>query len=172
MRMSDPRTDFVRQCAPFTWAVGRILEEVCGCLHDHAAAAVDDVDLREAFTARHQRDRRAHHRDPNGCRRRSKAEIGPTFTEDCPAHPAMHVRSGDELIDHPPLRPRLSLQRHCKVKRSPIIIWSKHVDARVVSFLFPRGIDCAWRTCDRRARRGHSGQGRRLSRRDAQELVF
>ena len=49
MRMSDPRTDFVRQCAPHMLGRWAHPEEVCGCLHDHAAAAVDDIDLREAL---------------------------------------------------------------------------------------------------------------------------
>jgi hypothetical protein len=49
MRLPDPRGEFVRLCAPHM--VGRWAhpESVCGCLHDHAAAAVDDVDLREAL---------------------------------------------------------------------------------------------------------------------------
>jgi len=48
-KLPDPRGEFVRLCAPHM--VGRWAhpEEVCGCLHDHAAAMVDDVDLREAL---------------------------------------------------------------------------------------------------------------------------
>jgi len=48
-KLPDPRAEFVRQCAPHM--VGRWAhpEAVCGCLHDHAAAAVEDVDLREAL---------------------------------------------------------------------------------------------------------------------------
>jgi hypothetical protein len=48
-RLPDPRGEFVRLCAPHM--VGRWAhpESVCGCLHDHAAAAVDDSDLREAL---------------------------------------------------------------------------------------------------------------------------
>jgi hypothetical protein len=48
-RLPDPRGEFVRLCAPHM--VGRWAhpESVCGCLHDHAAAAVDDRDLREAL---------------------------------------------------------------------------------------------------------------------------
>ena len=30
------------------WAAGRIRKSVCGCLHDHAVAGVEDSDLREA----------------------------------------------------------------------------------------------------------------------------
>ena len=48
-KLPDPRGEFVRLCAPHM--VGRWAhpESVCGCLHDHAAAAVEDIDLREAL---------------------------------------------------------------------------------------------------------------------------
>ena len=48
-KLPDPRGEFVRLCAPHM--VGRWAhpESVCGCLHDHAAAAVEDRDLREAL---------------------------------------------------------------------------------------------------------------------------
>ena len=48
-KMPDPRGEFVRLCAPHM--VGRWAhpEAVCGCHHDHAAAAVEDPDLREAL---------------------------------------------------------------------------------------------------------------------------
>jgi hypothetical protein len=48
MKFSDPRDEFVRQCVPHM--VGRWAhpEAVCGCLHDYAAATVEDSDLREA----------------------------------------------------------------------------------------------------------------------------
>ena len=48
-KLPDPRAEFVRQCAPHM--VGRWAhpEAVCSCLHDHAAAAVEDLDLREAL---------------------------------------------------------------------------------------------------------------------------
>ena len=49
IRMTDPRTDFVRQCAPHMLGRWAHPEAVCGCLHDHAVAAVDDPDLREAL---------------------------------------------------------------------------------------------------------------------------
>ncbi len=49
LKLPDRRTDFVRQCAPHM--VGRWAhpESVCGCLHDYAAATVEDSDLREAL---------------------------------------------------------------------------------------------------------------------------
>ena len=48
-KLPDPRGEFVRQCAPHM--VGRWAhpESVCGCLHDYAAATVEDADLREAL---------------------------------------------------------------------------------------------------------------------------
>jgi hypothetical protein len=49
MRLPDPRGEFVRQCAPHMLGRWAHPESVCGCLHDYAAAAVDDTDLREAL---------------------------------------------------------------------------------------------------------------------------
>ena len=48
-KMPDPRGEFVRLCVPHM--VGRWAhpETVCGCLHDYAAAMVEDADLREAL---------------------------------------------------------------------------------------------------------------------------
>jgi hypothetical protein len=48
-KVPDPRGEFVRLCAPHM--VGRWAhpEAVCGCLHDYAAATVEDTDLREAL---------------------------------------------------------------------------------------------------------------------------
>jgi hypothetical protein len=48
-KLPDPRTEFVRQCAPHMLGRWAHPEDVCGCLHDHAAAAVEDNDLREAL---------------------------------------------------------------------------------------------------------------------------
>jgi hypothetical protein len=49
MHLSDPRSEFVRQCAPHMLGRWAHPEEVCGCLHDHAVAVVEDHDLREAL---------------------------------------------------------------------------------------------------------------------------
>src|SRR5438874_8274954 len=48
-KLPDPRGEFVRLCAPHM--VGRWAhpETVCSCLHDYAAATVEDTDLREAL---------------------------------------------------------------------------------------------------------------------------
>jgi hypothetical protein len=48
-RLPDSRGEFVRQCAPHMMGRWAHPEAVCGCLHDHAAAAVEDNDLREAL---------------------------------------------------------------------------------------------------------------------------
>jgi hypothetical protein len=49
LKFPDPRGEFVRQCAPRMMGRWAHPESVCGCLHDHAAAAVEDIDLREAL---------------------------------------------------------------------------------------------------------------------------
>jgi hypothetical protein len=48
-RLPDPRGEFVRLCVPHMIGRWEHPEEVCGCLHDHAAAMVEDRDLREAL---------------------------------------------------------------------------------------------------------------------------
>ena len=48
-KLPDPRGEFVRQCAPRMQGRWEHPEAVCGCLHDHAAAVVEDRDLREAL---------------------------------------------------------------------------------------------------------------------------
>src|SRR3569623_235849 len=49
IKVPDPRAECVRLCAPHM--VGRWAhpESVCSCLHDYAAATVEDADLREAL---------------------------------------------------------------------------------------------------------------------------
>jgi hypothetical protein len=49
IKSSDPRDEFVHMCAPHMLGRWAHPEEVCGCLHDYAAAAVEDNDLREAL---------------------------------------------------------------------------------------------------------------------------
>jgi hypothetical protein len=48
-RLPDPRGEFIRLCAPHMIGRWAHPESVCSCLHDHAAAAVEDADLREAL---------------------------------------------------------------------------------------------------------------------------
>jgi hypothetical protein len=49
LKFPDPRGEFVRLCAPHMMGRWAHPESVCGCLHDYAAAAVEDTDLREAL---------------------------------------------------------------------------------------------------------------------------
>jgi len=49
LNVPDPRDEFVRMCAPHMLGRWAHPEEVCGCLHDHAAAVVEDNDLRDAL---------------------------------------------------------------------------------------------------------------------------
>ncbi|QUS39754.1 hypothetical protein RPMA_13575 [Tardiphaga alba] len=48
-KLPDQRGEFVRLCAPHMAGRWAHPEQVCGCLHDHAIAPVDDTDLREAL---------------------------------------------------------------------------------------------------------------------------
>ena len=49
IKLSDPRADFVRLCAPHMLGRWAHPESVCGCLHDYAAAVVEDNNLRLAL---------------------------------------------------------------------------------------------------------------------------
>src|SRR5204863_8643029 len=49
LKLTDPRSEFVRLCAPHMIGRWAHPEADCSCLHDHAAAAVEDTDLREAL---------------------------------------------------------------------------------------------------------------------------
>jgi hypothetical protein len=49
INMSDARGEFVRLCAPRMMGRWAHPEDVCGCLHDYAAAVVEDTDLRAAL---------------------------------------------------------------------------------------------------------------------------
>jgi hypothetical protein len=48
-KLPDPRGEFVRLCAPHMVDRWAHPESVCICLHDHAVAAVEDADMREAL---------------------------------------------------------------------------------------------------------------------------
>lgn len=48
-KLLDSRGEFVRQCAPQMAGRSAQPEAVCGCLHDYAAAAIEDTDLRAAL---------------------------------------------------------------------------------------------------------------------------
>ena len=49
LNVQDPRLEFIRQCTAHMAGRWAHPVAVCGCLHDHAAAAVQDSDLREAL---------------------------------------------------------------------------------------------------------------------------
>jgi hypothetical protein len=80
LKLPDPRGEFVRLCAPHM--VGRWAhpEAVCGCLHDHAAAAVEDNDLREALL-RGISETGVPTIETEWVPRSKQSEIGATFTK-------------------------------------------------------------------------------------------
>jgi hypothetical protein len=80
MKFPDPRGDFVRQCAPHMLGRWAHPEEVCGCLHDHAAAAVEDNDLREALL-RGISETGVPTIETQWVPASKQSEIGPTFTK-------------------------------------------------------------------------------------------
>ena len=80
MRMPDPRMEFVRQCAPHMLGRWAHPEEVCGCLHDHAAAVVEDNDLREALL-RGISETGVPTIEMEWVPASKQSEIGPTFTK-------------------------------------------------------------------------------------------
>lgn len=49
LKVQDARSEFIRQCTKHMTGRWAHPDAVCGCLHDHAAAAVEDTDLREAL---------------------------------------------------------------------------------------------------------------------------
>jgi hypothetical protein len=79
-RVPDPRGEFVRLCAPPM--VGRWAhpETVCGCLHDYAAATVEDTDLREALL-RGISETGVPTIETDWVPPSKQSEIGPTFTK-------------------------------------------------------------------------------------------
>ena len=79
-KMPDPRGEFVRACAPHM--VGRWAhpESVCSCLHDYAAATVEDADLREALL-RGISETGVPTIEMAWVPPSKQAEIGPTFTK-------------------------------------------------------------------------------------------
>jgi hypothetical protein len=80
MKLSDPRGEFVRQCAPHMLGRWAHPEEVCGCLHDHAAAMIEDSDLREALL-RGISETGVPTIETQWVPPSKQSEIGPTFTK-------------------------------------------------------------------------------------------
>src|SRR5215467_9538875 len=80
MHLSDPRSEFVRQCAPHMLGRWAHPEEVCGCLHDHAAGVVEDRDLRVALL-RGISETGVPTIEMQWVPASKQSEIGPTFTK-------------------------------------------------------------------------------------------
>jgi hypothetical protein len=80
MHLSDPRSDFVHQCAPRMLGRWAHPEEVCGCLHDHAVAVVEDDDLRQALL-RGISETGVPTIENDWVPVSKQSEIGPTFTK-------------------------------------------------------------------------------------------
>ena len=76
----DPRGEFVRQCAPHMIGRWAHPESVCSCLHDYAAATVEDADLREALL-RGISETGVPTIETAWVPASKQAEIGPTFTK-------------------------------------------------------------------------------------------
>lgn len=79
MHLSDPRSEFVRQCAPHMLGRWAHPEAVCGCLHDHAVSVVEDNDLRLALL-RGIRETGVPTIENDWVPASKRSEIGPTFT--------------------------------------------------------------------------------------------
>src|SRR4030088_1758985 len=79
-KLPDPRGEFIRLCAPHM--VGRWAhpETVCSCLHDYAAATVEDTDLREALL-RGISETGVPTIETEWVPPSKQSEIGPTFTK-------------------------------------------------------------------------------------------
>lgn len=80
IKLPDPRSEFVRLCVPHMIGRWEHPEEVCGCLHDHAAAAVEDRDLREALL-RGISETGVPTIETDWVPAAKQSEIGPTFTK-------------------------------------------------------------------------------------------
>jgi hypothetical protein len=76
----DPRGEFVRQCAPHMIGRWAHPESVCSCLHDYAAATVEDADLREALL-RGISETGVPTIESAWVPASKQSEIGPTFTK-------------------------------------------------------------------------------------------
>jgi hypothetical protein len=87
MLLPDSRTDFVRLCVPHIEGRWANPETVCGCLHDQAAAAVVDPDLREALL-RGIGETGVPTIETDWVPPSKRSEIGATFTKI--AKPALH----------------------------------------------------------------------------------
>ena len=79
-KVPDPRGEFVRLCAPHMIGRWAHPETVCSCLHDYAAATVEDNDLREALL-RGISETGVPTIENDWVPAAKQSEIGPTFTK-------------------------------------------------------------------------------------------
>lgn len=79
-KVPDPRGEFVRLCAPHMLGRWAHPEAVCGCLHDYAAATVEDTDLREALL-RGISETGVPTIETDWVPQSKQSQIGPTFTK-------------------------------------------------------------------------------------------
>ncbi len=79
-KLPDPRGEFVRLCAPHMIGRWAHPESVFGCLHDHAAATIEDPDLREALL-RGISETGVPTIETAWVPASKQSEIGPTFTK-------------------------------------------------------------------------------------------
>jgi hypothetical protein len=80
LKMPDPRGEFVRQCSPHMLGRWAHPESVCSCLHDYAAATIEDTDLREALL-RGISETGVPTIETEWVPPSKQSEIGPTFTK-------------------------------------------------------------------------------------------
>jgi hypothetical protein len=80
LKIPDPRGEFVRQCAPHMLGRWAHPESVCSCLHDYAAATIEDADLREALL-RGISETGVPTIETEWVPPSKQSEIGPTFTK-------------------------------------------------------------------------------------------
>ena len=79
-KLPDPRGEFVRLCAPHMIGRWSHPETVCSCLHDYAAATIEDADLREALL-RGISETGVPTMETAWVPASKQSEIGPTFTK-------------------------------------------------------------------------------------------
>ncbi|WP_407146559.1 hypothetical protein [Bradyrhizobium sp. ORS 86] len=79
-KMPEPRDEFVRQCVPHMAGRWAHPEAVCGCLHDHAVATIEDSDLRQAVL-RGISETGVPTIENDWLPASKQSEIGPTFTK-------------------------------------------------------------------------------------------
>ena len=79
-KLPDPRGEFVRLCAPHMVGRWSHPETVCSCLHEYAAATIEDADLREALL-RGISETGVPTIETAWVPASKQSEIGPTFTK-------------------------------------------------------------------------------------------